>query len=130
MHDYLKLWADDFSKRTPLQLKAALNISGGRDKHLGPRAEYAKIKLRAEPAEIFEVVDLVPPNEDLTSVGYPDWVIFGLLDVLMVAESAPLTAIRIVLEEAEYHPIHSSRMAFRQAGRDAGGKIITANRST
>jgi hypothetical protein len=32
--------------------------------------------------------------------------------------------VRIMIEEAEYHDIHSSPMAFRQAGRDAGRKII------
>jgi hypothetical protein len=124
--NYLKLWAEGLLKQKPLPLKSRLNVVGERNQHLGPRWEFAKIQVSIEPASSFEIVDAVPASEELRQLGYPDWVVLGLLDVLMVAESAPLSGVRITLEKAEHHPVDSSPMAFRQAGRDAGRKIIAA----
>jgi hypothetical protein len=126
MSDYLKLWADELLKRSSFTPKSKIAVVGERNQHLGPRFEFAKVQLSVEPASRFEVVDAVVPNEELRQLGYPDWVVFGLLDVLMVAKSAPLTNVRVVLEKVEHHPVDSSPMAFRHAGRDAGHKIIEA----
>lgn len=126
MTDYLKLWADGLLKRRSLTLKSKITVVGERNQHLGPRFEFAKVQITVEPAPSFEVVDIVPGNEELRQLGYPDWAVFGLLDVLIVAESSPLTNIRVILEKVEHHPVDSSQMAFRQAGRDAGRKIMQA----
>ncbi len=126
MTDYLKLWTDGLLKRSSLTLKSKITVVGERNQHLGPRWEFAKVQVSVEPASSFEVVDAVPANEELRQLGYPDWAIFGLLDVLVVAESAPLTNVRVTLEKAEHHPVDSSAMAFRQAGRDAGRRILEA----
>jgi hypothetical protein len=126
MNEYLKLWADGLLKRASITLESRITVVGERNQHLGPRCEFAKIQVSVEPASGFEVVDLVPVNEELRQLGYPDWAVFGLLDVLMVAESAPITNVRVTLEKAEFHPIDSSAMAFRQAGRDAARRILKA----
>jgi hypothetical protein len=124
MKDYLKLWSDELLKRNSLALKSKITVTGERNQHLGPRWEFAKIQVSVEPALRLEVVDVLPNNEEARQLGYLDWSIFGLLDVLMVAESAPLKNIRITLEKAEHHAVDSSTMAFRHAGRDAGRRII------
>jgi hypothetical protein len=124
MKDYLKLWAEELPKLGSFALKSRITVSGERDQHLGPRWEFAKIQVSVEPAPSFEVVDLIPTTEELRRLGYLDWAVFGLLDVLMVAESAPLSNIRVIFEKAEHNTIDSTQMAFRQAGRDAGRKII------
>ena len=129
MKDYLKLWAEGLLREKPLSLKSRLSVTGERNQHLGPRWEFAKVQVSLEPAASFEVVEAVPPSDELRQYGYLDWAVLGLLDVLMVAESAPLSGVRVILEKAEYHPVDSSPMAFRQAGRDAGRKIIAALRS-
>ncbi len=128
MIDYLKLWADGLLTRRSLTLKSKITVVGERNQHLGPRFEFAKVQMSVEPASSFEVVDALPANEELRQLGYPDWAVFGLLDVLTTAESSPLTNIRVILEKAEHHPVDSSQMAFRQAGRDAGRKIIESLR--
>jgi len=74
-----------------------------------------------EPALHFEVVDAISGTEEAHRERYIDWTIFGLLDVLMA--DGPLRNIRIILEEIEIHPIDSYRMAFRNAGRDAGRRF-------
>ena len=59
----------------------------------------------------------------------PQCVVFGMLDVVMLAEFGPLYKIRITLDDAAYHEVDSSENAFREAGRNAGRKIIeTATR--
>jgi hypothetical protein len=67
---------------------------------------------------------MYPDNQEARKEGYLDWVVFGLLDVLMLSESAPLKNIRIILEKTEIDAVNSSCMAFRHAGRDAGRKLL------
>ena len=66
-------------------------------------------------------------NHDARKERYLDWAVFGLMDVLLTREGAPLRDIRIILEEAEHHPVDSSPMVFRLAGRDAARKILYPN---
>ncbi|HEV2208619.1 MAG TPA: hypothetical protein VG167_07575 [Verrucomicrobiae bacterium] len=124
MKDYLNLWSQELLKLGSLTLKSKLRVTGERNQHLGPRWDFARLQVSVEPASQFEVVDAVPANEEARREGYLDWAVFGLLDVLLVAESAPLKDIRITLESVEHHAADSSPMAFRHAGRDAGQKII------
>lgn len=124
MKDYLKLWQQELVKLTSLKLKSRVTIIGERNKHLGPRWEFARIQITIEPAPNLEVIDLCPDNEEARLEGFLDWVVFGLLDVVMLTESAPLKDIRIILEKAEIDAVNSSCMAFRHAGRDAGRKLL------
>ncbi|SRR5258706_14214922 len=124
MKDYLRSWAEELLQRKPIRLRSRITVTGERNQHLGPKLEVASVRVTVEPAATFEVVDAVPANEELSQFGYPDWVVFGLLDVFMVAESSPITNVRIILEKADPDPINSSKMAFRHAGRDAGRKIV------
>ena len=97
-----------------------------RQRSLFPRAEFAKIQLTVRPAQSLEVVDDVVEKSDLEKlgVGWPDCVIFGLLDVFMLAEPRPLYKVRVVLEAVWYHDVDSTWQAFRHAGRDAGRQVL------
>ena len=124
MKEYLQLWPLELLKLSSLKIKSKITVVGERNQHLGPRWEYAKVQISIEPAPQFEVIDAAPDDVEARKAGYLDWAVFGLLDVLMVAESAPLKNIRVIVENIEPHAVDSSQMAFRQAGRDAGRKII------
>jgi hypothetical protein len=124
MTDYLRLWAEGLLKAKSLSVRSPITVVGERDKHLGPRWEFAKVEVSVEPAEGFEVVNNVSITDELKGLSFPDCVICGLLDVLMVEESAPLARIRLTLNDAVWSATDTSAMAFRQAGRDAGRKII------
>lgn len=128
MKDYLNLWPQELLKLGSLTLKSKITVMGERDQHLGPRWEFAKVQISVEPASHFEVIDATTGSEGARQAGYLDWTVFGLLDVLMLAESAPLKNVRVTLEQVEHHAVDSSQMAFRQAGRDAGRKIIESLR--
>ena len=80
----------------------------------------------AEPAERFEVVNEVQAQRGLEALRFPECAIFGVLDILMVSESAPVASVRLTLKDALWDPTDTTAMAFRQAGRDAGRKILAA----
>jgi len=126
---YLQLWFETLLKKPSAPLTFVATATGECDKHLGPTWQFARIKVRIEPAARFEVADLVPNNEELRGSGYPDWAIFGLLDVLVLSDSFPIDKVRIVLTEADYNAVESSPMAFREAGRESAREILQALRS-
>jgi hypothetical protein len=123
--DYLAPWAE-WPKQESVLLEKPVSVLGEREGHFRSRSEFAKIRLTAHPAHAFEVADNVAERADLERLGvtWPDCVIFGLLDVLMLADPGPLYKVRIVLEEVWYHDVDSTWQAFRHAGRDAGRQII------
>jgi len=126
MKDYLTLWAEGPPNNNSRILATPITVIGERIH--GPKSEFARVQLTVHPADTFDVVDCVAEKSELEElgVGWPDPVIFGLLDALMNAEPDPLRNVRVILERAWYHEVDSSRNAFRGAGRDAGRKIIEA----
>jgi hypothetical protein len=130
MKDYLKLWPEELLKLGSLTLKSRITATGERNQHLGPRWEFAKVQVSVEPAAKFEVFDNAVADEEARQKGYLDWTVFGLLDVLMVTESAPLRNVHIILDKVEHHAVDSTLMAFRHAGRDAGRKIMESVRQS
>jgi hypothetical protein len=130
MKDYLTLWNQELLKLKSFTMKSKLTVTGERNQHLGPRWDFAKVRISVEPASQFEVIDAAVQDEEAQKARYVDWTIFGLLDVLLVTESAPLKNVRVTIENIESHPINSSQIAFRLAGRDAGRKVLESLRST
>ncbi len=124
--NYLDLWVADLRSRESVRLTRAISVVGHREKHFGARSEFAKVTVTVNPAEELEVVDHVPYRKELEALGvaWPRSVVFGMLDVLMLAEFGSLYKIRITLDDAAYHEVDSSERAFREAGRDAGRKVL------
>jgi translation elongation factor EF-G len=103
-----------------------MTVNGVHQQHMGPKSEYARIEVLAEPATSFEVRFGPDVGESDPSRIFLEAAVFGLLDILLVSRTYPLRNIRITLTHCEIHPVDSSQIAFRQAGRDAGMKIINA----
>jgi elongation factor G-like protein len=126
MKDYLTLWAEGPSDEDARTLAAPVTVIG--EWNHGSKSEFAKIQLTVQPAKDFDVVDAVEHKNELEKLGvdWPDPVILGLLDTLMNADSGPLRNVRVTLERVWYHELDSTWNAFRNAGRNAGRKIIEA----
>lgn len=125
--DYLNRWAENVISRSSLSLREALEIEGVRNVHLGPRWEFAKIRLRAEPCDHFDArVELGLRQTNFEKEGYAESAILGVLDVLLVSGQSPLKNVRVILFYAEDHEVDSTPSAFRMAGRDAGKKLLEA----
>ncbi len=105
MKDYLGIWAEGWLKRDSMLLAGPISVIGEREKHLGHKSEFAKVKMTVHPSSALAVIDAVAESAELEKlgVGCPDSAIFGLLDVLMLAELNPLYKVKVVLEEACYH---------------------------
>ncbi len=128
MKDYVSLWLDGLPKRKSKTICAPIKVSGKFGAYLVYGFQRAEIELEVEPSSSFEVVDALHRNEEVWDNGLMDGAIFGLLDVLMVADSEPICDIRVVLMDVDYDRIECSPRAFRLAGRDAGQKIIESMR--
>jgi hypothetical protein len=126
MKDYLTLWAEGPSDEGSRTLTVPVTVIG--EWTHGRKSEFAKVQLTVQPAKEFDVVDAVEQKDELErlGVGWPDPVILGSLDTIMRADLGPLTNVRVTLEHVWYHELDSTRNAFRNAGRDAGRKIIDA----
>jgi hypothetical protein len=128
MKPILEQWLADVANRQPAQLNQSGLVEGIRDKPLGPRSDYAKITVVFEPASQLEVDCSATNRSELVADGYLQGALFGLLDVLLTDGAYPLRNVKLTITAAEIHPIHSSQMAFRWAGRDAGTKLLEAIR--
>ena len=124
MNNQLDRWINNLQTRRSAPLSNSGSVEGIRDEHLGPRCERAKITVAYEPSESFNVVCTASECAELEANGYLDFVIFGLLDVLMTTGVYPLRNIKINITKADIDPIHSSQMAFRWAGRKAADNLL------
>jgi hypothetical protein len=124
MKDYLTLWVEGPSDEDSRNLAAPVTVIGEWTR--AANSEFAKVQLTVQAAKDFEVVDAVEQKKELGKLGveWPAPVILGLLDSLMNTNLRPLRNIRVTLEHVWYHEVDSTWNAFRNAGRDAGRKII------
>jgi translation elongation factor EF-G len=124
--DHLSYWAEEIMTRTPARLEGSHRLTGEYGPTTGPRQQYAKVEFLVEPTEEFEVFTAIEGIEEdgFWENNHPDWAVLGLLDVVLVAWPKPLRSVKITVTDASYHPLWSSRMAFRMAGREAGRKLV------
>ena len=124
MKTHLQKWFEDIATRHSDSPSGSGAVEGLRDQHLGPRRDFARVQVFFEPSPSFEVICTAPNLEELNTNGYLDFIVFGLLDVLLTAQAYPMRNVRLTITEAEIHPIHANQMAFRWAGRDAARKLL------
>jgi hypothetical protein len=86
--------------------------------------QIASVTLRVSPADKFELKNEVTLTKELVELQFPEFAIFGFLDVIMTADSLDTTQIRIAVESAVIDSIGTSAFAFREAGRDAARKLL------
>ena len=119
----LEAWYRDLVVRRSSTLPHSVQVEGLRRKHLGPRSEYARVVFEAVPADEFAVSGPAVPLSD-ECLDLLRSAIFGFLDVVLTAGRGPLRNVALRVVEVDCHPIDSSSMAFREAGRDAGRKLL------
>jgi translation elongation factor EF-G len=122
--DHLRYWSEEVMTRTSARLRGSHRAAGQYDPTTGPRRQYAKVEFLVEPAEEFEVVAEAEGVEDSRDSEHSDWAVLGLLDIVLIAWPQPLRDIKVTVTDIDYHPLWSSRMAFRMAGREAGRKLV------
>lgn len=118
-------WYQNLMTSPSLSLRAEVQATGLRNKHLGPRVEFAEIEVTAQPSTQFEV-EFGANLDPGTPAEYLQGSVFGLMDVLLVSGQYPLRNVRLTISRIGIDTISSSEMAFRHAGREAAKVIIAA----
>lgn len=124
MKTYFEQWFNNLMSRRSEVISISGTVVGLQNRHLGPRTDYAKLAITYEPWDSF-LIDCTAPNiEELRANAYLDYAVFGVLDVLLTAQSYPIRNIHLTIKEADIHPVHANQLAFRWAGRDAARKLL------
>src|SRR5437588_583194 len=105
-------WFDDLQhsiQAEPLgTIRAPARVIGFCNRVIGPRREFARIELLAEPAATWSVEDRVPHGNlgdaEPHRESFLRSAILGILDVLTISTSPPILNVRIVLEGAKANP--------------------------
>ena len=132
MKDYVQFWLDTLRDRYEDRVRhkdtvpERIEVVGQVNNHGDPKWVKAAVRIVIEPADAFEVVDEVEKVDALRGFNHPDYIMIGLLTVLMTARYSPILRVRVILKEVTIDPIETSRAAFEMAGRDAGHKILEA----
>ncbi len=66
--NYLDLWIANLLRRNSVRLTQAITVVGHREKHFGPRSEYARVEMTIAPAEEFDVVHNVPCRKEFAAL--------------------------------------------------------------
>jgi hypothetical protein len=132
MKDYVQLWLETLRDRCQDRVRhkdtvpARIEVVGQMNNHGDPNWVKAAVRMVVEPSDTFEVVDEVERVDALREFDHPDYIMIGLLSVLMTARYSPIFKVKITLKAVTIDPIETTRAAFEVAGRDAGRKIVAA----
>lgn len=121
--DILNQWRNGLFNSPVFRFPKVIVVSGERIAHLGPRFDFARVRLRFEPADAF-AVSLEGAPDDQDSIEFAQAALFGALDVLATFAKHPVFNVCVILEQMEIDPIDSNAHAFRLAGRDAAYKAL------
>ncbi|GHT96975.1 hypothetical protein AGMMS49545_23480 [Betaproteobacteria bacterium] len=128
--EIIKQWQDGLLKRPTFRFPKVVVASGERVAHLGPRCDFARVRLRFEPADEFSVslkgvvISAEEAISDPESSEFAQAAILGALDELVMFSKHPTLNVHVILEQMEIHSIDSNAHAFRLAGRDAAYKAL------
>lgn len=126
MAAYLESWYQNLLTQTSGAFDREGEAWGECNKHMGPSFRHAKVKLRLSPSNDMEVQSQVDPetSDNLRRNGYNDYIVFGVLDVMLTHSVAPYRLFKLTILAAEIDAVESTQLAFRLAARDAAAKIL------
>lgn len=122
--DLIEEWIGSLLARKCRPLEYDIAVEGRVRRHVGPTMLIAAVGVVFRRSEKFRVENELVLNLESESEAFLRAAIFGMLDVLMVSDLVSIDTLEIVLKTVELDPIESSQWAFREAGRDAGRKMI------
>jgi len=126
MNDYLNNWYENLVTQTSIPVKSANEGWGECDIHTGGLLIYARVRIRISPSEDLHVNDHLDRQYSalLNSNNWFDYIIYGVLDVMLVDKGGPHKKFSLDILEVLADEIRSKPIAFRLAARDATMKIL------
>jgi len=124
--DYFATWFNALVNNSSWRWSKSVVTAGTCRLISGPKTMYASVKIKFDPHEIFEVVNLL--NRDVMKVveleGWYESIIFGVLDVMLTIPATPIRDFKMEIQEIDFNEIESTQVAFRIAARDAACKAL------
>lgn len=121
--DIVSEWRQRLLDAPVIQFPREIVTEGERIAHLGPRYDFARVRIRFEPCAALEVAPFeMPTHQD--SPAFVRATIFGILDVLATYEKQPVLGTRVSILDLKIDEVNSNERAFRLAGRSAAAKAL------
>ena len=123
---YVEGWKDSILNTHHLSIASEVSTTGEINQPLGGRWRVAKIEVLVEPAPSFCVSCEMeePLTRQMEREGFLEHAVYGMIDILATAQLSPVLRLRIRFVGAAIHPVESTPVAFRLAGRDAARRIL------
>ncbi|MCP4538679.1 MAG: hypothetical protein GY832_16210 [Chloroflexi bacterium] len=118
---YLEQWFSRKTARSYAYLSEPATVKYTHHVHTGPRYIYGEVTLSASPAESFSFVSPVDWPENCN---YNDYVLDGILDVLMMVDFMPLLGVAFELETIGWHNVDSVPVGYYFAAKEATRRIL------
>lgn len=119
-------WFHDLMNRKSEEWRETISVTGSCRKHLGPRTLFAVVSLDFLPTEQFEINSTLDPAiaKHIQEQGWYQYIIFGILDVMLTTKITPIRNFKIVIREVDFNEIETNQIAFRLAARDAAFRAL------
>lgn len=117
--DCLNKWFQSLTRGACISLESSAHVIGRVDIPLGGRSHIAGIEFTVIGANTGPTWSTIRQLEPEELINYVEPAIFGFLDVCLTQYISPISGIHIEVVKLEIHPVHSSSIAFRLAGREA-----------
>jgi len=122
-NSHLQGWIDRKLGRDALTISFGATAESEHSKHAGPRWEYGKVAIQAEPSSDFRFTSkVIWPCAHFKM--YEEMVLDGVLDVLICRSANPILGVSVTLLEIGWHEVNSAPMFYYFAARTAMQKIL------
>lgn len=124
--DLLEKWYRNLLSNSTSRWKYSLTARGECRRHTGPSIWYAAVNIAIAPGDQLEIEDKLDPKqkEYISTLGWYDQIIFGVLDVMLTCSITPIRRFKLTILDIDFNEIESNSWAFRLAAREATQKII------
>jgi hypothetical protein len=119
----LHQWALTLAGNKQTGIPKSFRVQGSVDKHLSAHWMKAGAIVIFEPSDEL-AMDLAKVEKTGELYEFARSFLFGVLDKTMIDRHPQISNFRASFVEIQYDEIHSSILAFRVAGRDAGAKLL------
>ena len=123
-------WLHTYEDVPPVGISSTMSVEGVCKKARGARFLFAVVRLRFSPLDKLQFENLLP-HEDYMIADKEQWltsIALGVLDVMLVHPSRPITNFLCVIESLQFHQVDSSKEAFRLAGRYAAQEFLKSEK--
>lgn len=115
-------WHADIRLRGTVGIARAARLRGVCERHMGPAWYSAEVDAEVSPSTQWDCSAATFLSDEPKA--FAEEALLGCLDVLATQYPRAITAVSVRILAMTIHPVNSSRVAFRLAGRDLANRIL------